>query len=231
MSNGQAMTLLWKQSNRCIRLVVAITVLWTLTGCVTSFSAKPDTAVQKTAVASTVGVVQLDDGRDGFRITETSQMSADSRQKFTAAAELLAEEKYENAIVILEKVIEQSPGVTAPYVNLGIAYQRVDKLDQAEAQFKTALEMIPGHPVACNEYGLLARKNGRFDEARILYGQALTDFPNYYPIHRNLGILCDLYLNDQACALEHYEIYSNAMPDDTQVKMWIADLRGRMGHK
>ena len=54
-------------------------------------------------------------------------------------------------------------------------------------------------------------------------------FPEYYPMHKNLGILCDLYLNDPACALEHYEIYSKAMPEDAQVKLWIADVRARLG--
>jgi tetratricopeptide (TPR) repeat protein len=85
--------------------------------------------------------------------------------------------------------------------------------------------------VACNEYGLLCRKTGRFAEARAIYEKAIARFPEYYPLHRNLGILCDLYLNDPACALEHYEIYSNAMPKDAQVTLWIADVRTRLGRK
>jgi hypothetical protein len=64
-----------------------------------------------------------------------------------------------------------------------------------------------------------------------MYESAVARFPKYYPLHRNLGILCDLYLNDPECALEHYEIYSEAMPEDRQVKLWIADLRARSGLK
>jgi len=103
--------------------------------------------------------------------------------------------------------------------------------EQAEQHLKKALASIPGHPVASNEYGLLLRKAGRFAESRQIYEKSLAAFPEYYPIHKNLGILCDLYLNDSACAAEHYEIYGKAMPKDQQVKLWLADLKTRPGHK
>jgi len=84
--------------------------------------------------------------------------------------------------------------------------------------------------VASNEYGLLLRKAGRFAEGRVVYEKSLAVFPEFYPIHKNLGILCDLYLHDLVCAGDHYEIYSKGMPKDEQVKKWIADLHARLGH-
>ncbi len=200
-------------------------LLWVLSGCVAV-----EKAVEPSPAApSDTAVERLVDGREGFMITEVAHMDEASRQAFENAVAMLQDQDYDSAIEVLEQVITQSPGVSAPYIDLGMAYRRIDKPEQAEGHFKTALQLVPGHPVASNEYGLLCRKSGRFDEARKLYEQALAAFPEYYPLHRNLGILCDLYLNDLEGALVHYQIYSQAKPDDAQVKMWMADLHARLG--
>jgi Tfp pilus assembly protein PilF len=203
-----------------------------LAGCaVQGQGAKPVQAVAAPAAVQGPSVTPLADGRQGFVITEIPKLDEAARQDFQRAVAMLEAHEYSQAIALLEKVIGQSPGVTAPYIDLALAYVQTGKPEQAEAQLKTALSLIPDHPVACNAYGLLCRKAGRFDEARQIYEKALVRFPDYYPIHRNLGILCDLYLKDGACALAHYEIFSEAHPKDKQVKMWIADLHNRMGGK
>ena len=176
-------------------------------------------------------VVKLNDGRQGFVIRETPGMDAELRGEFERAVDLMQEGKNGKAIELLAKVIERSPGVTAPHINIAEAYQRTGKPEPAEQHLKTALDLVPDHPVASNEYGLLLRKGGRFKEARAVYEKSLASFPDYLPIHRNLGVLCDLYLNDPECALRQFEIYSNGMPADAQVKIWIAELRMRLGRQ
>ena len=214
----------------CTGLIVSAMVLSVLIGCATDGKVSPSTVADNRTEVKESSVVRLEDGREGFLISEVPQMDEASRRDFERAVALLYEQNYDTAIELLEKIIEQSPGVTAPYINIAIAYQNVGKTEQAEEHLKTALGLVPGHPVASNEYGLLFRKSGRFAEARAMYEKVLTRFPDYYPVHRNLGILCDLYMDDLACALEHYEIYSQAMPEDRQVKLWITDLRARLGH-
>jgi tetratricopeptide (TPR) repeat protein len=174
-------------------------------------------------------VVHLTDGREGFVITESYGLGAQMRADFDQASAMIKEAKYDKAIELLEKVIAQSPGMTAPHINIAIAYRRINKPEQAEQHLKKALESIPGHPVASNEYGLLLRKEGRFAESRQVYEKSLALFPEYYPLHKNLGILCDIYLKDAVCAVEHYDIYAKAMPKDQQVKLWLADLQTRSG--
>jgi tetratricopeptide (TPR) repeat protein len=216
------------QARTCSGFAVLAMTLAVLAGCATGGKVKSPEAREPSAVKGP-SVGRLEDGREGFIITEVPKMDETSRRDFDRAVAILKDQDYERAIDLLEKVIERSPGVTAPYIDIAIAYQHIGKPERAEEHLQTALKLFPGHPVACNESGLLYRETGRFAEARAMYEQAIEGFPEYYPAHKNLGILCDLYLNDPACALEQYEIYSIARPDDTQVTLWVADLRARLG--
>ena len=220
----------WRSKIRCQALaVLAAASLAVLSGCAAGLATKPSSSTPPPQpVDQEPSIARFENGWEGFMIIERAQLDDVSRSEFDRAVALFHEQDYEQAIDLLENVLKQLPGVTAPHINLGMAYQQVGNLEQAEAQFIAALELVPDHPVACNQYGMLLRKTGRFDEARKIYEQALARFPDYYPLHRNLGILYEFYLNDLPAALGHYEIYGQAMQEDDKVKLWIADLRARI---
>jgi len=219
----------WLTLRKYAGFVSMAIALMVFAGCVGGWALKPESAAKESAVAKSPAQGQLADGRQGFIITESSQLDSAGRGDFERAVVMMSAQDYGPAADLLEKIIAQSPGVTAPYINLAIALMHTDRPKQAEEHLKTALGMVPDHPVACNQYGLLCRQAGRFDEARSFYEKALARYPDYYPARRNLGILCDLYLNDLECALAQYEIYSEACPEDQKVGIWIADLRNRIG--
>jgi Tfp pilus assembly protein PilF len=120
-----------------------------------------------------------------------------------------------------------SPELTAAQINVAIAYARTGDLDRAEASLNAVLESDPKQPRTYNELGIVQRRKGEFAKARASYEAALKQSADFQYAHRNLAILCDLYIGDYTCAMEHYEAYSRIVPDDAEVVKWIADLRNR----
>jgi len=150
------------------------------------------------------------------------------RTDFDAAMALVKAGEYDRGLEQLRRVADKSKNNPVPYINLAMAYRMLGNPIQAEENLKLALNADPANPVAHNEYAMLYRKTGKYTEARQHYEQALNKYPAFTIAHRNLGILCDLYTRDYACAQKQYELYSSAVPEDKAAKIWVADMQKKL---
>ena len=166
-----------------------------------------------------------------IEIIEEYGVDADVKEKFNKSVKLISDEKYDEAITLLLEVVARSTKHSAPYVNLGIAYSKLGKIVEAEESLLKALKVTPTHPVTNNELALVYRKSGRFEEAKNIYQNVIKVYPQFLPVRKNLGILCDLFMNDLDCAIENYEAYLKIKPDHKKIKIWLIDLKRRAGKK
>jgi len=151
--------------------------------------------------------------------------------EFKQCVHYLNQQAYDRAIDILDNLVKKESRFSAPFVNLGMALSRTGKLERAVQAFQQALQLDAANAKANNELGLLYRKLGRFQKARNAYETALTKHPAYLPAIRNLGILCDIYLRDYRCAMDQFQRYRVHSPHNTEIEIWIADLKIRGGGK
>jgi Flp pilus assembly protein TadD len=208
-----------RKQTACRMYLAIVFAVFLIAGC--STTAKPPRTIANIEILEAIG----------FTITEDVRISDGVRVQYHEALNLLRDGQTRQGIALLEKVAEAVPLVTAPRIDLGIAYHRQGDLEAAEENLLQAIKLNASHPVAHNELGIVYRKSGRFAEARQSYEAAIAVYPGYHHARRNLAILCDLYLADFDCALGQYQAYMQTVPEDAEASMWIADLQNRMGSK
>lgn len=174
---------------------------------------------------------QIETDDVGFTISEQVRIGSDARDRYQRAMVLLGQERYAEGIALLVQVTELAADVTTPYVDLAIAYSRIGDIESARETLETAARLSPDHPLVQNELGIVYRSIGRFDAARTSYEKALAVYSGFHFARRNLAVLCDLYLADLSCAIENYRAYLNAVGDDPDVEIWLADLENRLAQQ
>lgn len=146
-----------------------------------------------------------------------------------------ADERYAEAVKAYDKAIslyeDPQDARWFAYYTRGIAYERLGEWDNAEADFRKALELSPGQPQVLNYLGYsLVEMDTKLDEALGMIEQAVATSPNSGHIVDSLGwVLFQLGRYEEAAA--QLERAAELMPVDPIVNDHLGDGYWAVGRK
>lgn len=156
---------------------------------------------------------QADPAGAGDPAVATGEVDANDPDALRRAAiDLFESGRRDEAIPLFERVAALRPDVRA-WLDLGLVYGAVARVDDAEAAYMRLLELQPRHPVALHNLGNLETKRGRDAEAVTWYRRAIEARPDYLLAWSHLG---DAYRRsgDPRAAYKAYERSLTIEPTD-----------------
>jgi tetratricopeptide (TPR) repeat protein len=100
-----------------------------------------------------------------------------------------SDEDVAEAVRYLTEALRLNPHSAEAHNNIGGAYQRLGKLDDALREHREALRLNPKLVDAQYNIGVVAQALGRADDARAAYADVLRARPDYAAAHHNLGTI------------------------------------------
>jgi tetratricopeptide (TPR) repeat protein len=131
---------------------------------------------------------------------------------------------YWNAVDLWGDTVVKRPADPRPRVAYGEALGKADRLAEAEAQLKRAVELAPQDTFARTRLGSTLARQGKSDEAVVQLDAALALQPGNVDAHRFLAEIHAIERRDRL-ALEHYSQALAAVPSDAQIMARMAAIR------
>lgn len=102
---------------------------------------------------------------------------------------LIHNQNFKDGLSFWKNAARRSPHSPLAHRNLGVMRYFAGELDQAEEEYRQALELNPEEPMAHNNLGLIYMDQNRFEQAEEEYKKELIHNPYYDKAHFNLGLL------------------------------------------
>lgn len=159
-------------------------------------------------------------------LKETSESDI---QRYRDAIALLANGELDKAESALMDFAEDRPELAGPWANLALINIKRNKLDKAEEFAQKALQRNPEMPQAFNLMGYIEKNRGNILKARDFYTKAIEIKENYTIAHYNLALLYDIYIQDIAKAVAHYQKYmALTKHKDKKTADWLDQLKASL---
>ncbi|WP_238915912.1 tetratricopeptide repeat protein [Clostridium sp. YIM B02555] len=135
---------------------------------------------------------------------------------------------YDNALDYYNKQIDMEKGAYY-YLNRGLLYARNGKFDEAEDDYRCAIELEPENPYGYNSLGYLYERKNEHEKSIPYYKQAIEADVDKRDLrfYRNI-IACYKKLDENELALEYYDKAIEDYSDDDELYYRKAKLLKKM---
>ena len=128
------------------------------------------------------------------------------------AGRFLAENKSDEAIVELQRVVQERPDFVPAHLALAQSYLRKSDYGKAEIELRRVLELRPGNEDAAYELGIMYLEQNKKDQARSTFAQMVAQDPNSAEARYGLGLV-DLGEEKYQDALQNFNLTAKFNPD------------------
>jgi tetratricopeptide (TPR) repeat protein len=160
------------------------------------------------------------------------QDSAAALDELRSGLGAMEEGEYETALGHYRRALE-SAGVGEirfqAHLGMGSAYAATDRLDDAAASYRAALEIKPDHAATLYSLGLVRKDQGRYEEAATLFANAAVRDPQLGVALVKLGIVYE-HLGRHEDAVDACSRAADVLEDDEAATLCIAVAFFHMGN-
>jgi len=134
---------------------------------------------------------------------------------------------WKDALTLSADMVRKSPDAATPHYNLGNAYAKQNRLDEAIIEYNTALSLEPDDAEVHNNLGTAYLRQNRLEEAVHEFLTALKLEPDHAMAHNNLGIA---YLSQNRLeeAANEFNIVLELEPDNFMARNFLEFCYERM---
>ncbi|MEZ6044708.1 MAG: tetratricopeptide repeat protein [Planctomycetaceae bacterium] len=93
-------------------------------------------------------------------------------QKYDASVALKEEGKLDEAVVLLQEIVESDPGYKLAHSALAVYLQKLDRLKEAVAHAQKVVELDPNDPFSYTQLSIICQRCGMIAEAEDALAQA-----------------------------------------------------------
>jgi tetratricopeptide (TPR) repeat protein len=143
-----------------------------------ALASKPKDRSIKASLIETLLDLKRDKEAKALNRELLTEAPADPQGLLSGGRILIAEGKFQDAAVSLEKAVKSDPKSAESYYFLGVAQKALGLPDQAKSSFAQALQLAPQMTAAAVASSAIATTSGDYDQALSLSSEALKLNPN-----------------------------------------------------